>query len=89
MSQEDTASSGCAPLSDLEVGARGHLCDHAGAEPLKPRLADLGLVPGTRLEVLRRAPFGGPIEVALRGYRLVLRRGEAAAVCVNRGDPPR
>ena len=89
MSQEDTASSGCGPLSDLAVGARGRLCDHAGVEPVKPRLADLGLVPGTRLEVLRRAPLGGPIEVELRGYRLVLRRGEASCLCVNRADEPR
>jgi ferrous iron transport protein A len=86
MSLEDTASSGCGPLSDLRVGARGRLCDHPGAGPVKPRLADLGLVPGTPLEVLRRAPLGGPIEVELRGYRLVLRRAEAACLCVNRRD---
>ncbi len=88
MSLEDTASSGCGPLSDLPVGASGRLCDHAGAEPVKARLTDLGLVPGTRLEVLRRAPLGGPIEVELRDYRLVLRRSEAAGLCVNRGDEP-
>ena len=89
MSREDTASSGCGPLSDLAVGGRAQLCDHAGAEAPKPRMADLGLVPGTPVEVLRRAPLGGPIEVELRGYRLVLRLAEAAGLCVNRGEAPR
>ena len=73
----------CSSLDELGPGACARVCDHAGAPPLRPRLADLGLVPGTSLEFLRRAPFGGPVEIELRGYRLVLRCSEAAAICVQ------
>ena len=76
----------CSSLDELGPGARAHICDHRGARPLWPRLADLGLVAGTSLEVLRRAPFGGPIEIELRGYRLVLRCNEAAAICVQTAE---
>jgi Fe2+ transport system protein FeoA len=88
MSLSDDRARGpaCSSLDELGTGARGRICDHPGDRPLRPRLADLGLVAGTSVVVLRRAPLGGPIEIELRGYRLVLRRDEAAAVCV-RGDP--
>lgn len=45
--------------------------------PEARRLQELGLTPGTVLRVVRVAPLGDPIEIALRGYRLCLRRAEA------------
>jgi ferrous iron transport protein A len=47
------------------------------------RLMELGLVPGTRVEVLRRAPLGDPIELRLREIHLSLRRSEAAFIHVE------
>ena len=52
-----------------------------GAEGL--RLMEMGLIPGTRVQVLRRAPFGDPIQIILRGYALTLRRSMAAAILVE------
>ncbi len=60
------------------VGGQG------GASAIEQRLRDLGLVPGTSVRVLRRAPLGDPTEYELRGYRLCLRRSEAARVRVRR-----
>jgi ferrous iron transport protein A len=54
-----------------------------GASAIEQRLRDLGLVPGTTVRVLRRAPLGDPTEYELRGYRLCLRRTEAARVRVR------
>lgn len=62
-----------------------------GDDLLARRLADMGLWPGTAVEVLRSAPFGDPVQYALRGYRLALRRSEAARVVVSAfggGQPP-
>lgn len=47
------------------------------------RLFEMGLVPGTVVRVTRRAPLGGPLEVAVRGTRLVLRRADARAFVVR------
>ena len=47
------------------------------------KLLDMGLTPDTHLEVKRLAPMGDPIEVALRGYVLSLRRDEAKLVRVE------
>jgi Fe2+ transport system protein FeoA len=73
----------CVSLSMLPVGSRAHLCTHGGREPLPERFQDLGLVPGTPVEVIRRAPLGDPLEVELRGYRLCLRQSEAEGICAR------
>jgi Fe2+ transport system protein FeoA len=54
-----------------------------GDDPIDRRLLDLGLLPGTEVRVLRRAPLGDPVEYELRGYRLCLRRSEAERVRVR------
>lgn len=46
-------------------------------------LMQLGLVPGTPIEVIRRAPLGCPLEVDVTGARLALRTSVAAAVQVE------
>ena len=54
----------------------------AGDDPLSERLAAAGLWPGTVVERLARAPFGGPRLFRVQGYRLALLRTEAARVRV-------
>ena len=51
------------------------------------RLMEMGLLPGTRVEMVRRAPFGDPLEIRLRGYRLSLRSADAADVSLAPPDP--
>lgn len=38
------------------------------------------MTPGTEFSVVKVAPFGDPIEIALRGYRLCLRKHETNAI---------
>jgi Fe2+ transport system protein FeoA len=40
----------------------------------------MGLTPGASVAVLGTAPLGDPIELELRGYRLSVRKSEAARV---------
>jgi DtxR family transcriptional regulator, Mn-dependent transcriptional regulator len=48
----------------LEPGARGTFTRISDADPDMLRyLADRGIAPGDRLEVLERQPFGGPLFV--------------------------
>lgn len=52
-------------------------CEHALA------LMQLGLVPGTRVEVVRAAPLGDPLEVDVAGARLALRKAACREVLVE------
>ncbi|HDJ04445.1 ferrous iron transport protein A [Candidatus Bathyarchaeota archaeon] len=50
---------------------------------LRKRLVDMGLTPGTRVTVIKSAPFRGPMEILVRGSRLALGRGMAERVYVE------
>jgi ferrous iron transport protein A len=52
-------------------------------DEVSARLMEMGLTPGVEVQVLGVAPLGDPIELALRGYRLSVRRSEAARVEVE------
>ncbi len=63
----DLAAGSSAVIQDIPMGHDEHIT----------RLRELGLVPGTKVRLVRRAPFGGPVEVSVRGSRLAMRRTEA------------
>jgi len=61
--------------------------EHVGGEgSFRRRLMELGLVPGTRIEVVGVAPLGDPIELLVRGGSLSIRRAEAQGVSVTIGE---
>lgn len=70
-------------LDILRPGERGVIRRLSTTAPhVHQRLLELGLTKGARIELIRRAPMGDPIEVKIKGYRLSLRRIEAEAVLV-------
>lgn len=50
---------------------------------LKQRMMTMGLIPGTRIQVLRSAPLGDPIAIGIRSYNLAMRRADAEKVQVQ------
>jgi ferrous iron transport protein A len=61
--------------------------EHVGGEgAFRRRLMELGLVPGTRVEVIGVAPLGDPLELLVRGGSLSIRRSEAEDVSVSTGE---
>ena len=73
-------------LESLAPGEKGIIL-RVGNEkgPVKRRLVDMGLTPGTEIMVRKIAPFGDPIEVNLRGYELSLRKEDAAQILMATG----
>jgi Fe2+ transport system protein FeoA len=70
------------PLDHLKPGESGRIA-RIDAEPaITRRLMELGLVPGTEIEMVRTAPLGDPLEVSVRGLHLSLRRSEAGHIHV-------
>jgi len=47
------------------------------------RLMDMGLTSGTKVTVVKSAPFHGPVEIIVRGSRLALGRGIAERIFVE------
>ncbi|MGE4565595.1 MAG: DtxR family transcriptional regulator [Victivallaceae bacterium] len=78
------------PLDRLPVGARGRIAALGEHFAGRKRLADLGLVVGTELEMERPAPFGDPLRIRIKGASLALRKREASQIFVIQtyGDQP-
>ena len=67
-------------LSDLAVAGRGRVIRVQGADDISLRLLEMGLTPGALVAIVGVAPLGDPLELEVRGYRLSIRRAEAARV---------
>ena len=69
-----------AMLSDMAIGRSGRVAKIVGADEVAVRLLEMGLTPGVEVSMVGAAPLGDPLELELRGYRLSVRRSEAARV---------
>jgi ferrous iron transport protein A len=67
-------------LAQLAVGARCTIARVEGADEVSCRLMEMGLTPGASVRLIGIAPLGDPLELEVRGYRLSLRKSEAARV---------
>jgi len=68
-------------LDRLRAGGRGQVTDFLG-EIDAQRYLEMGLTPGTEIEVVRFAPLGDPMEIRVRGYALSLRKADAACIAI-------
>jgi len=71
--------------AELTVGQSGRVARIAGNDGVSRRLLEMGVTPGVEIRRLGAAPLGDPLEFELRGYRLSLRKTEAAQVELEAG----
>ncbi len=72
-------------LHEVKPGHRATVVSWTSTPPV--RLLEMGLLPGTEVEMVRLAPLGDPLEIRVRGYLLSLRREEASAIEVELTGP--
>jgi ferrous iron transport protein A len=71
-------------LSELPLSAAARVTAVDGTDEISLRLMEMGLTPGVELRLIGRAPLGDPLELEVRGYRLSVRKCEAARVEIER-----
>lgn len=75
-------------LSDLDIGDKARICGYAAGErAYRNKLLAMGLTPNTEITVIRRAPFGDPIQIQVRNFFLSLRQDEAKLIKLQRIQP--
>ena len=80
---QDQGSPTSRPLADFGPREGGVVRAVEGSGPMFVRLLEMGFVPGVRVEVIKRAPLGDPIELRVHGYHVSLRRAEARHIQVS------
>lgn len=80
---------------NLNIGDTGHLSDlkrgqkcivlafHNDNPALRRRLLDMGITKGVEITVKKIAPLGDPIDIALRGYELCIRKEEMSQIDIK------
>ena len=73
-------------LDILEPGQKAVVLRVIGRGHIRKRLMDMGMTPGSVVEMVRRAPLGDPVVFKLKGYLLSMRKSEAGHVIVRPGE---
>lgn len=69
-------------LAHLNIGDQGEV-SHFTNERMASKLIAIGVLPGTRIQVIRKAPFGGGCYVKADNLLLALRRDEACCIILR------
>ena len=70
-------------LNQLPLGSLGQVVHLETQGIMRRRLLDLGLVPGTLVEAVRKSPAGDPVAYKIRGAIIALRSEESRLVTVR------
>ena len=70
-------------LAALKPGASAIVSEIRVPAESRGRILEMGLLVGTRVELVRFAPLGDPIEIKVRGYHLTLRKHEAEQILMR------
>ncbi len=67
-------------LGSMPLGSRALVSEVQGNPAVATRLLEMGLLPGTEIEAIRRSTFGDPLEIELRGYHLSVRLSDGHSI---------
>ena len=70
-------------LRTLQVNQRAVIRSIKASGELGRRIRDMGLIPGTEVQVVGKAPLRDPVALRLRGFTLTLRNNEADHIAVE------
>ena len=74
------------PLTSVALGTTATVAEINLPPASRTRLMEMGLLVGTKVELVRFAPMGDPVEIKVRGYNLTLRKSEAEHILVRPGS---
>ena len=70
-------------LRSMQADQSGIIDSISASGELGRRIRDMGLVPGTQVTIVGRAPLKDPVALRLRDFTLTLRNNEADLIMVR------
>ena len=70
-------------LSELKENQSGMIVNVGGEGQLRRHFLDMGLIQGVKIEYVKKAPMGDPIEYRIWGYELTLRKDDAECIEID------
>ncbi len=70
-------------LRQMQVGQQGKIAAVEALGEMNRRIRDMGLIPGTTVSIVGRAPLKDPVALRLSGVTISLRNSEADFIKVD------
>tara|TARA_B110000196_G_scaffold167338_1_gene143804 strand:- start:272 stop:493 length:222 start_codon:yes stop_codon:yes gene_type:complete len=70
-------------LYDLNINQIGKISSLNTANESALRLSEMGFVPGSIVRMVKKNPFGGPLELKLNDYYIAIRKEDALMIEVE------
>ena len=70
-------------LYDLNIDDIGKIYSLKTANESTIRLSQMGLVPGCIVRIIKKNPFGGPLQLKLNDYYIAIRKEDAQLIQIE------
>ena len=73
-------------LYEIENNQVGTIVDFKIQEKSKLRLAEMGVMLGVQVRMIKKTPLGGPVQIKINNYYLTLRKEDASLIYLKVND---
>lgn len=70
-------------LSEIKINKKVKIAKLESTGKYRIRQMEMGLIPGTIVEIIKISPLNDPITISLRGYQLTMRKSELDLILVE------
>lgn len=70
-------------LSEIEINKKVKILKLESTGKYRIRQMEMGIIPGTIVEIIKASPLNDPITISLRGYQLTMRKSELDLILVE------
>ena len=67
-------------LYEIDNNEVGTIVDFKNQEKSKLRLAEMGVMVGIEVRMIKKTPLGGPVQIKINNYYLTLRKEDASLI---------
>ena len=71
-------------LYDLNINTAATISSFKNSIEFSARLSEMGIIPGSMVRVVKKNPFGGPVQIKLNDYYLAIRKEDAELIYISK-----
>ena len=70
-------------LNDLNINSTAKIHSFKNSHESTARLSEMGIIPGSIVRLVKKNPFGGPLQLKLNNYYIAIRKEDAELIHIS------
>ena len=70
-------------LYDLNINEIAKIHSFKNTDESISRLSEMGIIPGSVIRLIKKNPFGGPVQLKLNNYYIAIRKEDAEMINIS------